>query len=141
MTSPLPDSGNRIQFSTGMVRDTQDGKARFDLCLPQGIHYHEQMLTRFAQHMAAGAQKYSARNWENASTQEELERYQASALRHMHQWIAGEDDEDHAAAVYFNIMGAEYVKYRLSPASTKPQWGVYDDSWVQEVDGEANSWT
>ena len=144
MTSPLPDSGERIQFPTGMMRDTQEGKARFDLCLPLNVPYEEQMLTRFANHMAAGAQKYAARNWEHASTQEELERYQASALRHMHQWLAGDTAEDHAAAVYFNIMGAEYVRYQMRVAAAGDlagNWLEYD-SWDdgEEVDSW-DSWT
>jgi hypothetical protein len=29
------------------------------------------------------------------------------------QWFFGENDEDHAAAVFFNITGAEYVKEKI----------------------------
>src|SRR5690349_11712680 len=97
-----------------MVRDTENGKARFDLLLPLGIPYAEQMLTRDAQLMARGAEKYEARNWEKANGEAELARYRSSALRHLMQWIAGERDEDHAAAVRFNIMAGEAVAYKLS---------------------------
>lgn len=107
------DSGKRAEFSTGMVRDTQDGKARFDLLFPLELPYQEQLLTRFAELMARGAEKYAERNWEQARTPEELSRYKASALRHLIQWLTGEVDEDHAAAVIFNLMGAEYVKSRM----------------------------
>lgn len=31
----------------------------------------------------------------------------------MMQWINGETDEDHAAAIIFNIAGAEHVKSKL----------------------------
>ena len=110
----VKDSGVREEFETGMVRDTQDGKPRFDLLLPEGIPYPEQFLTRCAQHLANGAAKYSARNWEQARTQTELDRYKSSALRHLVQWFNGEEDEDHAAAVFFNLMGAEFVKYHLA---------------------------
>jgi hypothetical protein len=48
-----------------------------------------------------------------ASGQEELDRFRASAARHFAQWMAGDTDEDHASAVWFNINGAEYVKERL----------------------------
>jgi hypothetical protein len=43
---------------------------------------------------------------------EEYERFRESAFRHFLQWFNGETDEDHAAAVYFNINGAEYVLAR-----------------------------
>lgn len=128
------DSGAREQFSTGMQRDTQAGKPRFDLVMPLGQPYDSQMLTRWAGLMARGAEKYDDRNWEQAATQAELDRYLASAFRHFVQWMSattgtctcqwidGErdyevpcelHDEDHAAAVFFNIAGAEYVKWRM----------------------------
>lgn len=135
MTSLLPDSGERLLFPTGMVRDVQTGKPRFDLLWPEQLPYQEQMLTRWALHMAAGAEKYSARNWEQARTQEELDRYRSSMLRHTYQWLAGEDDEDHAAAIYFNVTGAEYVKWqmrhgvwqRLADASEDASYDSWDD--------------
>ena len=34
-------------------------------------------------------------------------------MRHFMQWICGEQDEDHAVAVMFNIQGAEYCKWKL----------------------------
>lgn len=107
------DSGAREQFPTGMQRDTQAGKPRFDLVMPLGQPFEEQMLTRWAGLMARGAEKYDDRNWEQAATQAELDRYLASGFRHFVQWLAGETDEDHAAAVFFNIAGAEYVKWRM----------------------------
>ncbi len=107
------DSGAREQYDSGMVRDTQDGKPRFDLLILRGIPYREQMLTRDAELLARGAQKYGERNFEKAQGKEELERYHSSALRHLMQWIAGETDEDHAAAVRFNIQAGEMVKYKM----------------------------
>lgn len=104
------DSGERVEFSTGMQRDTSKSKARFDLITPKNIPYEKQMLTRWAELMARGAEKYNARNWEKASTQEEIDRFKESAFRHFMQWFFGENDEDHAAAVFFNITGAEFVK-------------------------------
>lgn len=108
------DSGKRAEFETGMVRDTEEGKARFDLVIPAGIAYEDQMLTRLAMLMSRGAEKYEARNWEKAATQKELDRYYSSAFRHFMQWLTGETDEDHAAAVIFNITAAETVKTKMS---------------------------
>lgn len=118
MTFTTKDSGERAVFESGMVRDTEKGKPRFDLLLPLGVPFAEQMLTRDAQLMARGAEKYEARNWEKARGEAELRRYHSSALRHLLQWIAGETDEDHAAAVRFNIMAGEFVKRHLAPAPT-----------------------
>jgi hypothetical protein len=63
--------------------------------------------------MNRGAVKYGDRNWEKANSQEELDRFKASAFRHFMQWMAGEDDEDHASAVMFNLSGAEMVKQKM----------------------------
>lgn len=107
------DSGKRAEFDSGMVRDTEEGKPRFDLLLPLDVPFKEQMLTRFADLMARGAEKYTERNWEQANSQSELDRYYSSAFRHFMQWVMGETDEDHAAAVFFNINAAETVKYKM----------------------------
>jgi hypothetical protein len=108
------DSKEHKTFSTGMQRDTDSDKPRFDLITPEQIPYSEQMLTRWASRMTMGAKKYDQRNWEKAETTEELNRFINSAFRHFMQWLCGEVDEDHASAVFFNIQGAEYVKYKLS---------------------------
>lgn len=107
------DSGVRAEFESGMVRDSQDGKARFELLLPLGVPYEDQFLVRVAELMARGAEKYDSRNWEKASGQEELERFKSSALRHLMQWAAGETDEDHAAAVVFNLLGYETTRIKI----------------------------
>lgn len=110
------DSGERAQFESGMQRDTQSGKPRFDLTQPKGVPFEEQLLTRFARLMGRGAEKYTERNWEQASGQEELDRFLASAFRHFMQWYHGERDEDHAAAVMFNLMGHEATFYKMKQA-------------------------
>lgn len=107
------DSGKRQSFNSGMQRDVQDDKPRFEFIVPKDVPYAEQLLTRFASLMARGAVKYGDRNWEQANSEEEMERFRASALRHMMQWFCGEYDEDHAAAILFNIMGYETTKYKV----------------------------
>src|SRR4051794_18401991 len=102
------DSGRRIEYSTGMVRDVNDDKPAFDLILPEALDFDEQMLTRWANLMTRGAKKYGIRNWEKARTWKEWARFRGSALRHFMQWYTGMDDEDHAAACFFNITAAEY---------------------------------
>ena len=39
-----------------------------------------------------------------------------SAFRHFMAWFAGEIDEDHAAASFFNILAAETTAYKIEEA-------------------------
>lgn len=118
LIEPEPDgyateqSGNKQQYDSGMQRDAQDGKPRFDLLLAKDVPFSEQYLTRLAALMARGAVYYGDRNWEKAAGEEEMERFQSSALRHLIQWMAGENNEDHAAAVTFNLLAHETTKYK-----------------------------
>lgn len=103
----VKDSGERQKFSSGMQRDVTTGKVRYDLV------FDGPMLVRYAAHLTKGAEKYEPRNWMKASGQEEYDRFRESAIRHMFQWLQGDRDEDHAAAVFFNINGAEYVRSKM----------------------------
>lgn len=100
------DTGVREQFASGMVRDTQLGKPRYDLI-------DRAFLKRWALLMSRGAEKYGAENWRKACSEEELKRCEASALRHLFQYLDGDRTEDHAAAVAFNLAAAEYIRGRL----------------------------
>ncbi len=103
------DSGQRQEFASGMQRDTQTDKPRYDLV-------HRPMLKRWAELMARGAVKYGENNWRKADSDAELNRFKASAFRHFMDWLDGKTDEDHGAAVFFNIAGAEYVQERMLSA-------------------------
>jgi hypothetical protein len=102
----VKDSGKRQDYPSGMRRDVQDGKPDYTLI-------HVPFLTRIAFHLGKGLIKYGRDNWKFANSQEELQRFKGSALRHMMQWLSDDLDEDHMAAVCFNLMCAEYVKERL----------------------------
>lgn len=101
------DSGERQEFTSGMVRDTGD-KARYDLVyLP--------LITRWAELMQRGAKKYGERNWEKASGQAELQRFKASAWRHFISAITDvQDGEDHFAATLFNLGAILYLKEKVN---------------------------
>lgn len=129
------DSGARQEYDSGMRRDLQDDKPRFDLLLVDGQPYEEQFLTRFAALLERGASKYGPRNWQLADSQEELDRFRASGLRHMMQWASGERDEDHAVAVAFNLMAYEYVQWKLKQETTLTYLGMR----AQEVVNDAFS--
>lgn len=109
MSFEVKDSGKRVDYPSGMRRDVQDEKIDYTL-LPSF------MLDRWAEHMTKGAKKYGRHNWQLANSQEELDRFKASAMRHMMQWLSGQDDEDHASAVMFNISAYEFVKQKLGDA-------------------------
>lgn len=104
----LKDSGERMEFESGMVRDITDDKINYLLV------FDGPMIDRWAAHLTAGAKKYEPRNWMKASGEAEYERFRESATRHFRKWLAGEADEDHAAGVFFNINGKEYVECLLS---------------------------
>ena len=113
------DSGKRKTFGSGMQRDTAEGKPRFDLVIPLGQRYEESLLYRWAMLLDRGAVKYDERNWEKASGREEAERFKASAFRHFMAWFHHEQDEDHAAAVLFNINGFEFLRDKMKRESRK----------------------
>jgi hypothetical protein len=110
----VKDSGVREEYASGMRRDTQEGKPRFNLLWPEDVPFDQQFLTRVAMHMTRGADKYGDRNWELATGSEELNRFKESAWRHLMQWLAGDTDEDHAAAVVFNLMAAETTRWKMN---------------------------
>lgn len=108
----VKDSGQRRTFSSGMVRDSGD-KVRYNRVLDGP------MFRRWAAHLHKGAVKYpdvapGVPNWTLAGGAEELQRAKESAFSHFIQWLAGDIDEDHAAAVFFNINLAEYCKERIA---------------------------
>lgn len=107
----VKDSGKRQEFDSGMVRDTQEGKVDYI-----NIRFGP-MFDRWATHLTAGRVKYpdvapGVPNWTLAAGVPEYIRARESAARHFEQWLRGDTDEDHAAACFFNINLAEYIKAR-----------------------------
>ena len=86
------------QFETGAQRDTADGKLRMSL-IPQ------QELKRVMKRYLDGAEKYGENNWMKGMP---LSVYFDCAHRHLERWWRGEDDEDQAAAVVWNMLCHAY---------------------------------
>ena len=133
------DTGTRREFSTGAVRDSNEGRGRCDL-LPldvigrilndsilnwleryvregdlkaldnvitlfvrEYVGNLESAILEVAKHYEEGAKKYAERNWEIGIP---LHCYIDSAVRHYLKYRRGDDDEPHARAFLWNILGA-----------------------------------
>lgn len=107
----IKDSGVRESFDTGSVRDTREGKGRYDL-LPA------RALRRIARHFEAGAKKYGDNNWLKGQP---ISRYMDSALRHAFNHLQGERDEDHLAAAAWNILAAMETEERVRVGKLPPE--------------------
>lgn len=123
------DSGlGRREFGTGSVRDVRAGKGRYDL-IPTLV------LRRWAGLYERGAEKYDPRNWEKGQP---LMSYIDSGMRHLLGVADGLEDEDHAAAVLWNIGGymwtKEMIKRGVLPAELddRPRYGP-DKKLMAEV--------
>ncbi len=94
----------RQEFVTGSVRDSREGKGRYDLLPPYAIQ-------RLAQVYERGAAKYGDRNWEKGQP---LTRFLDSALRHTFQVLEGRTDEDHAGHAIWNLMAFVTIQQRIA---------------------------
>ena len=81
-------------YETGAQRNASTNRGRYDLISGK-------FLRRLAIHLEKGAINYGSRNWEKGIP---LRRSFEALVRHIYQWLEGEVDEDHLAAVACNIM-------------------------------------
>ncbi len=101
-----------VEYPSGVLRGGKEGKVN-PLLVRDGP-----MMARWAALLSKGAVERGDRNWMKANTLDDLERFMESACRHFEQWLQNDLDEDHAAAVFFNINGVEYTKEVLD----SPRW-------------------
>lgn len=109
----IKDSGTRTQFEGGMVRDADAGDKTDYTSVMFGP-----MFERWAVHCTKGRIKYpdsapGIPNWTLASSIAEWLHARGSLLRHTMAFLRGETDEDHAAAIMFNVNVMEYVRERI----------------------------
>lgn len=107
------EDGPMDVYVGGAHREGNGDRPRFDLLWERGVPYEQQMLTRDAEWLRKGAQKYGERNWEAFATEDTLARCEAALGRHYAQWMAGDTSEDHAAAIRTNVQVAEAIKRKL----------------------------
>jgi hypothetical protein len=120
----LKDSGFREVYTSGAQRDNREGKGRFDLIAGQG-------LLRLSRLYEAGALKYSGRNWEKGMN---ISRYVDAAFRHLTKYMMGCDDEDHLAAVAFNVFAIMHHESELPELQDLPKWQNRKTKWTYELD-------
>ena len=107
------DSGKREDFPSGMVRDTREGKGRYDLVTPHGS-------LRLAQVYERGAAKYADRNWEKGAP---FGRFLDSAIRHIEQYKTGLADEDHLAQAAWNLFAVmHFEELGRTDLDDRPSW-------------------
>jgi hypothetical protein len=92
------------RYESGVIRGDNTGKTDYTLALDGPL------FERWAKLLTENVESKGKRNWMNASTREDYDRFRESFLRHALSVLRGDDDEDHAAAVVFNLNGMLYTQ-------------------------------
>lgn len=105
----------RTQFESGAVRDSQEGKVDFVETVSFTAH------ERYARYMTGKKEKYGDGNFKKGIP---ISSYEKSLLRHVDKYFRNkyedgndEPDEDHLAAMRFNIDGIMLEEERLKKRS------------------------
>lgn len=72
----------------------------------ENVGYFESYI-RLAIHYENGAKKYKAHNWRLGQP---ISRYYDSAMRHVYKYCDGWNDEDHASALFWNLVAIVQTK-------------------------------
>ena len=107
----IKDSGHRREFSTGAVRDMQEGKGRMDL-LPWAA------IIEVSKHCEAGARKYGEHNVDRGLPTNSL---CDSAARHLAKYLDGQTDENHLLAAAWNLLWAIQMRVK-KPEMVNTPW-------------------
>lgn len=107
--------------ASGAIRDTTEGKINYLLAMDGP------MFDRYAAHMSKAAASKGKRNWTQAgddpeTAQDDLDRGFESLMRHTRQYLKGATDEDHAAAINFNLDWIETVVAKMRARGQAIDW-------------------
>lgn len=119
----LKQTGEPQRFEGGAQRDNSENKPRPDLICPY-------FRMRFGRQLAKGAKYYGERNWEAGMPQS---RFLESLHRHLAAYEKGETDEDHLAALAFNLQGLISQEERVALERL-------DESWMDRVNTSPFIW-
>lgn len=99
------------QFGTGAIRDSQDGKLDFLETISFTAH------ERYARYMTGKKRKYGTGNFKKGIP---IESYEKSLLRHIDKYFrnkyengSDEPNEDHLAAIRFNVDGIMHEEEQM----------------------------
>lgn len=105
------------KFKTGAIRDTQEGKLDFTETLSWTA------LNRYMKYMTSKKEKYGSGNFKKGIP---IDSYERSLIRHLDKYMRnkfenGNDelDQDHLAAMVFNIFGIMHEEEQIK--LTKPE--------------------
>jgi hypothetical protein len=92
------------RYESGVIRGDNTGKTDYTLALDGPL------FERWAKLLTENVASKGKRNWMNARTREDYDRFRESFLRHALSVLRGDTDEDHYAAVCFNLNGMLYTE-------------------------------
>jgi len=98
------DSGKRVKFKFGAIRENTIGEGRYDMMLTRAIH-------RVALRYELGGIKYG--DSDNFLKGQPLRVYVGHALKHIYQGLQGLQDEDHWGAAAWNILALMETQDRI----------------------------
>jgi len=104
-------SDKQQAFGTGAVRDTSEGKGRYDLLPPM-------CLARLAKLYERGAKHYADNNWTLGIPST---RFMESGLRHIFQYLEGDRSEDHLSAGVFGLFGIMFNEIMVERGLRDPK--------------------
>jgi hypothetical protein len=112
---------NLQERPSGAVRDTTEGKVNFLAALDGTI------VDRYAAHMTKAQDTKGKRNWllagdDPETAQDDLDRGFESLGRHFRQFTQGHTDEDHAAAIVFNLDWIANVAAKMTARGQPINW-------------------
>lgn len=90
-------------FASGAIREDKTGKGRHDL-LPFCA------LNRLAKHFQKSLKDHPAYNWQRGIP---MSSFMDSAIRHLFNYMDGQNDEDHLCSAAWNILCAMWTEEKL----------------------------
>jgi hypothetical protein len=95
------------RYESGVIRGDNTGKTDYTLALDGPL------FERWARLLTENVESKGKRNWMNANSREDYDRFRESFLRHALSVLRGDTDEDHHAACCFNLNGMLYTQEQI----------------------------
>jgi hypothetical protein len=110
-------SGKAVEFTSGARREDKSDAPRPDLVSPFA-------LMRLGKWMGLGAKKHGDRNWEKGLPFSSMLQ---AIWRHLLKWMMSWEDEDHLAAVLFNVQALMHFEdTKRMELDDLPKYGARD---------------